>query len=122
MADANLLWGGDLRVGSGGDVALSSGTDLGVQRVLRRLLTNPQSYLWAPQYGAGLPALVGATVDAASVAALILAQMGLESAVAMTPEPRISAQPTADGSLFIQISYADAASGTVQTTQFSIGG
>jgi hypothetical protein len=42
-----------------GSVTPSSATVEGEQRVLRRLLTNPGSYIWHLEYGAGLPQHVG---------------------------------------------------------------
>ena len=60
MWDATLVWGGDLTINATGDLQLSTGTQLGQQRVLRRLLTNAADYIWQPDYGAGLGQFVGA--------------------------------------------------------------
>ncbi|MEE3500197.1 hypothetical protein [Acidiphilium acidophilum] len=54
MADAGLVFGGDLAIDAGGDLALAAGSALTEQRVLRRLLTNPGDYIWQLSFGAGL--------------------------------------------------------------------
>lgn len=81
---------------------------LGTERVLRRLLTNPGSYIWQPGYGAGLARFVGQPVDPAGIEALIRSQMLLEPAVAVDPPPIVSVQSDPGGSLFVQVRYADA--------------
>src|ERR1700683_2907421 len=59
MADIAHQWGSDLEFGPNGDLAVVAGSDLGQQRVLRRLLTNLLDYIWQPAYGAGLAGLIG---------------------------------------------------------------
>lgn len=54
MPDLSHQWGSDLLIGPTGDLATASGTELGQQRVLRRLLTNASDYIWHLGYGAGL--------------------------------------------------------------------
>jgi hypothetical protein len=121
VADISQLWGVDLAVSSIGDIATAQGAALGQQRILRRLLTNPGDYIWHPDYGAGLPGLVGIPVDAGKVQALVRAQIFLESSVAKVPEPIIDVQASPDGSVYLQIRYIESGSGDTQILSFSVG-
>src|SRR5258708_16619680 len=64
--DLTILPNGDLMVCRGieptGSLTPSSTTVEGEQRVLRRLLTSPGSYIWHLEYGARLPQNVGQPV------------------------------------------------------------
>lgn len=107
MPDLEMSWSGDLSVSATGDLAVVSDPNLGTQRVLRRLMTNPCDYIWSPDYGAGLGQFVGRPVDLAGVEALIRTQMSLETAVSSTPEPVISVSSDVAGRLYLQIRYED---------------
>jgi phage baseplate assembly protein W len=122
MPDAALPWSGDLGSGVTGDILLCSGAQLGEQRILRRLLTNPGDYFWQPDYGAGLGRYIGLTVDSAQIRAAIRSQIFLESCVARLPEPVINVENTLDGSVYVQIQYVDSLVGASQVLSFSIGG
>lgn len=63
MIDLKLTWGSDLEIASFGDFDIVSGPDLTKQRLLRRLLTNPNDYIWQGDYGAGLAQFVGVTTN-----------------------------------------------------------
>lgn len=115
-------WGTDLVVGPTGDLATVSGTALGVQRVLRRLLTNPGDYIWQLAYGAGLGGFVGQPANAMQIAAVIRAQIFQEAAVARQPDPDIAVTGTATGEVDVQIRYADAGTGVTQTVSFTVAG
>ena len=113
MSDINHTFGGDLAVSASGDLAAVSGGALGQQRVLRRLLTNAGDYIWQLTYGAGLPSMIGMTVDAAAISGLVRSQIFLESAVAHTPTPVIDVQ--AQSSIVsLQITYSDVTDATSQ--------
>jgi phage baseplate assembly protein W len=113
MSDINHTFGGDLAVAVSGDLATVSGSALGQQRVLRRLLTNAGDYIWQLTYGAGLPSMIGAPVDAAAISGLVRSQIFLESSVARTPTPVIDVQ--AQSSIVsLQITYSDATDTTTQ--------
>jgi hypothetical protein len=121
--DLSHQWGGDLSAGPTGDLAVVTGSQLGQQRVLRRLMTNPGDYIWQLGYGAGLGRLVGQTTNAAQIQALIRSQIFKEPAVARTPEPEIRVRAEgADGAIYVQIRYVDAPSGQTQLLSFSVGG
>jgi len=121
MADASLVWGGDLAVTPAGDLSMSEGGALGQQRVLRRLMTNVLDYTWQPTYGGGLGQFVGAVASARTVEGAIRAQLYAEASVAHQPEPNVSTNPTPDGSVYVNILYADAPSLAAQTLTFSVG-
>lgn len=119
MDDLYHYWGNDLTVSATGDLLAVEGSVRGQQRVLRRLLTNPGDYIFHPDYGAGLPARVGDTLDIPKLRALIRGQMLLEEAVSSTPPPEITLQPIANG-VSCRIQYTDAASGEPVVLSFSL--
>ncbi|MCW3477645.1 hypothetical protein [Limobrevibacterium gyesilva] len=121
MADAWHQFGADLVVGATGDLAAADGPVLGQQRVLRRLLTNPGDYIWAPAYGAGLARFVGSPASAAQIRAVVRSQIFKEAAVARAPEPVIDVERDTAGTVYVHIRYADAASGATQVLSFSVG-
>jgi len=120
MWDAALVWRGDLTIGATGDVLLANTTELGQQRLLRRLLTNPTDYVWQPSYGAGLGQFVGQTKSSQAIAGVIYAQMAKETCVARLPPPAVTADDAPDGNVVVGIQYADAASGESQSVSFSM--
>ncbi len=111
--------GGDIAANARGDVALSDGAARGRQRVLRRLLTNPGDYIFHPDYGAGLPRMVGELLDEPAIAGLIRQQMALEPAVAQDPEPTI-AVALVPGGVQCTIIYMDADSEEPVRADFSL--
>lgn len=111
MADIAHVVGGDLQLSSSGDLAIVDQAAWTEQRVLRRLLTNPQAYIWQLSYGAGLAALIGATASVQQIAALIRSQLALEAAVEAQPEPVIAIGKGMAGEAFATISYRDATTG-----------
>lgn len=121
MPDASHIYGGDLTVGPGGDLAVVDGTVLGQQRVLRRLLTNPGDSVWNPNYGAGLSRFVGQPASVARIRSVIRSQIFQESAVARSPEPAIDVQAGMDGSVTVQVRYADRLTGAAQVLSFTVG-
>jgi hypothetical protein len=121
MADASLVWGGDLSVSAAGDIGLCNGPALTRQRVLRRLLTNPNDYIWEPTYGGGLGQFVGRAADARVIEGSIRTQMFNEVSVAHQPEPIVATDVFSDGSVVVGISYVDEPSNTSQTLTFTVG-
>ena len=121
MPDLSHLYGDDVSLAAGGDLATVDTTQLGQQRVLRRLLTNPGDYLWNPGYGAGLGQFVGQPANVARIRSVIRAQIFQEAAVARAPEPVIEVGATPDGAVTVAIRYADAATGAAQTLTFTVG-
>ncbi|OJW25457.1 MAG: hypothetical protein BGO51_02140 [Rhodospirillales bacterium 69-11] len=125
MPDLHHQWGADLLLTATGDIALVQDGPLGQQRVLRRLLTNPNDYVWHPEYGGGLGASVGRPVAAGQIESVIRTQMFREAAVQHAPEPRVSiAIPDAPGwtSVFVSIVYVDGSALEEQHLQFAVPG
>ena len=100
-------WGGDLQWGPTGDLRLTEGSEAGRQCVLRRLLTVEGGYIWNPDYGAGLPLLVGEPMGAELSEAISRRQMLLERAVSSDPPPDISATGQPNGAVSLAIRYRD---------------
>jgi hypothetical protein len=121
MSDLALLWGTDLIVGPTGDLGVTTGAALGQQRVIRRLMTNSGDYVWHPTYGAGLAAFVGSPSAADQIQAVILSQVGMETAVASSPAPIVSVTAEQGGQSDVvtaDVQYVDAS--TDQTQQLGI--
>ena len=124
MSDLLHQFGGDLVVGATGDLATATGTDLGDQRILRRLLTNVGDYIWNLDYGTGLASFIGEPGSALSIRALIRSQIFKETAVARSPEPIIDLQIAPNSSptiVYVSIRYVDAPTGQTQALSFSLG-
>ncbi len=131
MYDLNHYVGSDLVLSDTGDLAVVTASDRGLQRVLRRLLTNPPQtdvsgkvvstgdYLWHQDYGAGVPGHVGRNVDTPGIKALIRGQMLLEAAVAKSPDPVITVTPI-DTGISVDVQYNDAVTGAQQFLSFDV--
>lgn len=126
MPELFHVWGNDLALAANGDLLLADATTRGIQRVLRRLLTNPNDYIFhvasptAPAYGAGLPAKVGQTLNNRAIAGIIRAQIFLEESVARTPEPIITVTQPVPGTVNCSLKYNDAVTGLPVTLNFDI--
>ena len=119
MPDLYHDWSQDIAASANGDLLLADSVILSQQSVLRRLLTNPGDYIWHPDYGAGLPAMIGMPMDVASVTRIIQTQMFLEESVVRSPLPVISVQAIPNG-MFVQISYTEADSQQIATLAFNV--
>lgn len=127
MSDLYHYLGSDLSLSATGDLQSVDGTEMGQQRVLRRLLSNSAipdqqiaaDYIWHEDYGASLPREVGNLNDPARIEAEIRASMFLESCVARSPDPVITVTPIAQG-ISVQIQYADAVTGDLLPLAFDI--
>ncbi len=104
--DLNHNWTSDLSAAPDGDLATADGLKLGMQRVLRRLMTAQGEYIWHPDYGAGLPQRIGQVRDDRVIAAIIRAQIFKETCVARSPAPKISLASMPNG-LTVTIRYFD---------------
>jgi hypothetical protein len=121
LSDLDHEWGGDLSTSNSGDLATVTGTLMGQQRVLRRLMTNPADpefdlppdYIWEPEYGEGLPRLIGQIGQAGEIASRCKSGMAKEAAVAQTPPPQATVSPLATDPTAYEISldYMDASTG-----------
>lgn len=122
MADIQHTFGADLTLSATGDVATSDGTQLGQERVLRRLLTVPKGYIWHLNYGAGLPRFIGNVANKLRIAAVAKAQMYREALVSRNPAPAVSVDVQPTGVVTLDIKYVDATSQAPQTINFNLNG
>lgn len=107
LYDINHNFGGDIQPSSNGDLGTVSGSQRSKQRVLRRLLTAINGYVWHTDYGAGIPSYIGQPLNESlfdKINSLIKSQISLEQSVAQNPPPVIILQ-TISGGLFCQINY-----------------
>lgn len=121
--DSDHNFGGDLSFSPKNDLLTSFDVDKSKQRILRRLLTNPGDYIWHPQYGAGLQAFIGTSLNSDrfdQIKALITSQIFLESSVSQTPQPVIALQ-TIKGGLFVQITYTESSTQSQVILTFYVG-
>lgn len=119
LSDLNHWWGNDLQLSPTGDLDLSALTLRSQQRILRRLLTNRGEYLTHVEYGAGLPAYIGAPAPVAEITGIIRGQMLLEESVLTTPEPLTDITPIANG-ISAKIAYTVAPAKTPTVLDFSL--
>jgi hypothetical protein len=93
MADLFQWYGSDFLVDVNGDLMSVSGATWTQQRIVRRLLTPPNTYLFHPEYGAGLGRFIGENLSPdlyQEIRNLIVTQIFLEAAVAKNPKPIIT--------------------------------
>lgn len=131
MSDLNHTFGGDLAQSATGDLLKVDGSNQGMQRVLRRLLTNPAAldsngnvtapgdYIFHPTYGAGLPRMVGDTVNLAKIRGAIRGQILLEACVSRNPEAIIKVTEI-QGGVSVYIHYNDAQTGKPVALAFDV--
>ena len=108
--DVEQMWGADLTLTPSGDLALVDGDDLTRERLLRRLLTAVQGYLWHQTYGAGVPQRIGDTLDANLIMGVVSEQVRKEATVATSPAPKITVQSILNG-VQVSIKYQSAITG-----------
>lgn len=102
LDDIGHIWGQDLQVGPTGDLARVNEGARTQQRILRRVLTAARSYVFEPDYGAGLPQKIGQNVDLAEIRAIIRGQMLLEPSVASIQEISVVEIP---GGVSVKVLY-----------------
>lgn len=128
MADLDHFWGGDLTLSPTGDLATVQGAARGQQRIIRRLCSNGSNaldqpvgeYLFHPDYGAGLPRLVGEPGISGFAEAVSREQMLMEPAVQQSPPPGVTISQSALGLLSLTIAYVDVPTQTPQTLSFDV--
>lgn len=123
--DIYLNYKEPLQLKANGDFQLVSGPELTQQRIIRRLMTVARTYIWHPEYGAGLPQYVGKPVDQAIIKemqGLILSQLFLEDAVAKSPAPTVTVtqDPTNFSNFIIDIQYYDSVSNQLFFLNFNV--
>lgn len=111
LADISHVYGQDLAVSPSGDLALVTKSDRTIQRIIRRLLTQPtdsngSAYPWQPEYGVGLGAKIGEALDTRAIAAAVRSQMLMEPTVQKVPSPTIKVVEIQNGAS-ITVTYTD---------------
>lgn len=117
--DLYHYFGGDVASSVTGDLQLVDGTEAGQQRILRRLLTAVDGYIWHLNYGGGLGEKIGNNADIPAIQALIQGQMNLEGCAAQDPAPVVTVTPI-QGGLAVHISYVDAVTSDSQILSFDV--
>jgi phage baseplate assembly protein W len=97
LNDLNQWVGADIGTSATGDLGTANADTRTRQRIVRRLVTNPGDYIFHPEYGAGLPAKIGDTLDVQALRGLIRSQVRLEEGVAQTPEPQVDVTAITNG-------------------------
>ena len=118
MSDISHTFGYDLDISDTGDLAIVSGSNIGKQRITRRLCTNPGDYIFCTDYEAGLPQRIGNTDTLSDLTSVILEQMKMEASISQSPTPSIKMYTLTDGTKKISIQYSD--SNTDETTLMEI--
>lgn len=120
MPDCFLDFSDDLQVSPTGDLLMVDGDKLTQQRIVRRLSTAVNGYIWHLEYGAGLPQKIGKPSTQLAIQSLVRAHIVLESTVAKSPPPIITVDPygIATGAFVITIVYYSLITGKQQTLSF----
>jgi hypothetical protein len=119
MPDVFHIFSSDLVISANGDLLTADSVNLSQQRVLRRLLSNPQDYIWQPTYGAGLPQKIGDPFDVSTINGIVTSQMYLEESVVRDPPPVINVASFPNG-MFIDLQYTEADSGLPAVLSFPV--
>ena len=118
MTDYWLNWQDDFRVSPQGGLMLVDGDDEVRQRLMRRLFTAVEGYIWHPEYGAGLPQKIGDPWQPTQIEAICRDQVSQEASVAANPPPRVGVAEIIPGMISIDIQYTSAQTGAA--VQFNI--
>jgi len=121
VPDVFLEWNGDFIVSASGGLLLADGITLSNQRIIRRLSTAVQGYVWHLDYGAGLLQKIGKPGVPTTVSSIVRAQIALEATVSPTPPPVITVTEVANqpGVFIILIQYTFAATGEPVSLSFT---
>ena len=130
MFDQDHYYGNDIESSARGGLALVDGDTMTRQRILRRLMTNPQTtlpdgtvipgdYLWQPDYGAGLPKYVGSVGKEKEIQSRCIAQMLLEPGVAQSPAPTVTVEYITNG-ITLNLSYYSSKTKSPQSLAFDV--
>ena len=119
--DPAFDWNGDFVVSASGGIVMVDGDDYTNRRVVRRLCTAVNGYVWHQDYGAGLLQRIGRPARAGAIQALVRAQIALEQSVAPTPAPQVTVteDPNTLGLFTITINYTSNATGEPVTLSFT---
>jgi hypothetical protein len=122
VADLSLEWNADFQPTATGDLLLCDGDTQAEQRIVRRLLTAVQGYIFHPEFGAGLPQRIGRPGRVSSIKAIVKSQLTLESAVNPRFQSTVSvAEPTPGSGLFVISISFQSRSGKQVSLSFDTG-
>lgn len=107
LSDLYHWYGGDVSSSATGDFQTVTGDTRSQQRIIRRLCTNPGDYIFHPEYGGGLPKLIGSNASVSDVKAIVQSQLKLEDSILQLPVPIVAVTSITAG-MQIQIQYTDA--------------
>ncbi len=116
-------FGNDLTLTVQGDLLTSDGAQLAKEAIVRRLLTNPGTYFWHPNYGAGIGRFIGESLSAEKfdeIKNLITSQMFLEDTVSQTPLPIIDLSIGGLNILNCDIFYFNSTTNQQETISFTL--
>jgi len=105
------FFGNDLILNSQGDLMVSDGDELTNELIVRRLLTNPGTYIWHPKYGAGIGRFIGEALSSSNfdyIKTIIISNIFMESGVSQFPSPQIDFTPLGNNILQCDIFYTSA--------------
>lgn len=118
------FFGNDLSLTTQGDIATSDNEELAEEAIVRRLLTNPGTYFWHPEYGAGIGRFIGEALSTGNFDAIkniVTSQILLESTVAQSPRPKVDFTSLGGGILQCDIVYYNAITKNPVSISFSLG-
>lgn len=123
LADLAHSFGNDLGTTPSGDIGIVTKQQRTIQRIIRRLLTNPtdsdsSDYPWEIDYGVGLGSRLGGDLDIRGINADVRSQMLLEPTVSKNPAPVVTVTPIPTGAT-ITIAYNDI-SGVPKSFSFNL--
>jgi hypothetical protein len=121
LVDLYQWWAGDLTVTVSGDLMGVTGLTRSQQRIVRRLCTNPGSYIAQPTYGGGLGQFIGTTSDPDEIVAVVRAQMLLEDSVASVQSIIVNQSPNGlQNAISLTINYTDSPSNAPTVLAFTL--
>ncbi|MGN6085781.1 phage tail protein [Trinickia sp.] len=121
--DSFHWWGQDIQFSASGDDLTATGVQELNQRIVRALLTPPGTYIWHPEYGAGLGRFVGRALSNeqfTEIKSLIQSVLKGEPDVQKQPAPTYTYQADATGLLSVTINYVYTPTGAPQTLSFNV--
>ena len=107
MADVFHDWGQDLQTTATGDLLSVDSTQRSEQRIIRRLMTIEEDYIFHPEYGGSVPLQIGRAVDPLLIQGICHGQMLLEDTVSRLQVPSVDVEGRPDGTLFTLIKYVE---------------
>lgn len=119
MPDVGHFFGSDMQVSASGDLLMVDGLDLTTQRLIRRLMTAANAYIWHTDYGAGVPQRIGDNTNTTAIKAAIASQIYKDGLVASNPAPIITTTATFN-TVNVHIKYTSRVTGKQEVLSFDV--